>query len=109
MAWAIWEDSKRFDKKHGFQYDLTPQKIREIIKVPCVYCGETEIRMTLDRKDNALGHTEDNVVPACIRCNTARRDMPLEAWLVVSKGMREAREEGLFGSWTGAVWQKMRG
>jgi hypothetical protein len=57
--------------------------------------------MTLDRIDNDKGHTEDNVVPACIRCNYTRRSMPYEAWLVVAKGMREARERGLFGEWTG--------
>jgi len=59
--------------------------------------------MTLDRIDNDKGHTQDNVVPACIRCNYARRSMPYEAWLVVAKGMREAREQGLFGDWTGRV------
>jgi len=59
--------------------------------------------MTLDRIDDAKGHTADNVVPACIRCNYARRDMPYKAWLVVAKAMRKARALGLFGNWTGAV------
>jgi hypothetical protein len=57
--------------------------------------------MTLDRKDNSKGHTQDNVNAACIRCNYARRDMPYGAWLFIVKGMREARMSGAFGTWTG--------
>jgi len=55
--------------------------------------------MTLDRKDNDVGHVKDNVVPACVRCNYTRGDMPFDAWLVVAAGMRQAREKGLFGDW----------
>jgi hypothetical protein len=56
---------------------------------------------TLDRIDNSKGHTRDNVVPACIRCNYARRNMPYEAWLCLTDGMKRARELGLFKEWTG--------
>jgi hypothetical protein len=57
--------------------------------------------MTLDRKDNDRGHTQDNVVPACIRCNYIRRHTPYEAWLCMVPGVRRARKEGFFGDWTG--------
>jgi len=82
---------------------LTKGFIAEQVAKGCLYCGESEIRMTLDRICNEKGHTQDNVMPACIRCNYTRRDMPHEAWLVVAKGMREAREAGLFNGWTGRV------
>lgn len=59
--------------------------------------------MTLDRIDNDKGHTQDNVVPACIRCNYVRKNMPYEAWIVVAEGMRKAREAGLFEGWSGRV------
>jgi len=57
--------------------------------------------MTLDRIDNLKGHSFDNVVPACIRCNYARRNMSYEAWLCLTEGMRRARELDLFKGWTG--------
>lgn len=71
----------------------------------CFYCGETLLRMSLDRVDNSKGHTMDNVIPACVRCNYIRKDMPYDAWIVVAVGMRQAREQGLFGGWGGCVFQ----
>lgn len=83
--------------------DLSHEFVLEQFEKSCTYCGATqdEIRLTLDRVDNSLGHLKTNVVPACRRCNFIRRDMPFEAWLVVAKGMRKAREKGLFGDWKG--------
>ena len=101
VARWILEDSRRWDRKHGFVCDLDKGWIDQRIANGCAYCGETALRMTLDRMDNAKGHTRDNVVPACIRCNYARRSMPYAAWLCLCKGVREAREQGLFGAWTG--------
>jgi len=100
---AIKTDSRASDRKAGRDNDLTREFIAAEISKGCTYCGETEIRMTLDRINNDRGHTQDNVVPACIRCNYTRKNMPYEAWLVVAKGMREAREAGLFNGWTGRV------
>lgn len=97
----IYEDSRRSDKKAGLENDLDREFIRESIKDGCSYCGETELRMTLDRIDNAVGHLRANVVPACIRCNYTRKNMPYEAWLILGPAMRTARVAGLFGEWTG--------
>ncbi len=55
--------------------------------------------MTLDRKDNTLGHVMSNVVPSCYRCNMFRRDMPYEAWLIMAITMREVADRGLLGDW----------
>jgi len=97
----ISQDSKGSDRKRGLENDLTREFIREQIKDGCCYCGGTDIRMTLDRIDNERGHTQDNVVPACIRCNYTRGNMPHEAWLILAPSMRDARLGGLFGDWTG--------
>lgn len=101
----ILEDARAGDKKRGLDFDLDKQFISEMIANPCCYCGETKLRMTLDRVDNSRGHVQDNVVPACIRCNYVRRHMPYAAWLVVAEGMRKAAAAGLFGEWTGAARQ----
>lgn len=99
----IFWDSRNSDRKSGLQNDLTRDFIRELITKGCSYCGETRSRMTLDRIDNSIGHVQNNVVPCCIRCNYIRRDMPASAWGVISSSVREARERGLFGDWTGRV------
>jgi hypothetical protein len=99
----IVEDTRATDRRHDYANDLTRELVESLIADGCAYCGETALRMTLDRIDNARGHTHDNVVPACIRCNYTRKDMPYAAWLVVAAGMRQAREANLFGPWTGRV------
>lgn len=103
VALAIYQDSRRSDRKRGLVNDLDLETIQRLIEQSCTYCGETEIRMTLDRIDNSIGHTKDNVKQACERCNYARRNMPYAAWLIVAVAMRKARLCGLFGEWTGAV------
>lgn len=94
--------SRNNDKKKGRQNDLNRGFIKEMISKGCSYCGHNGGRMTLDRIDNSIGHLKTNVVPACIRCNYVRRDMPYEAWIIIAPSMRKARELGLFGSWDGS-------
>lgn len=99
-AWALLGDAKRSDrrrKREGF--DLTRATVAELLAEGCRYCGDHKTMMTLDRIDNDLAHSLSNVVPACIRCNYLRRDMPYEAWLVIAPSVRAAREAGLFGDW----------
>jgi hypothetical protein len=97
----ILEDSRRSDKKKGLSNNLTREFIDLEISKGCSYCGEASIRMTLDRIDNTVGHLQSNVVPACIRCNLTRGNMPYKAWLFLVDSMRHAREAGAFDNWTG--------
>lgn len=97
---AILQDCRASDKKKNLSgNDLTRQYIVSAIAVGCTYCGDTSIRMTLDRLDNDRAHTQDNVVPACIRCNYIRGSMPHAAWALLVPSVKEARELGLFGEW----------
>ena len=61
------------DKERGFFNDITIEFLRGKIRDGCFYCGDT-VKVGLDRIDNKLGHTTDNVVPCCYACNTARMD-----------------------------------
>lgn len=101
VARFILRDARRSDRLRGRTYNLTKGLIETLIAGGCHFCGETGQRMTLDRIDNAKGHTTENVVAACIFRNYARRDMPYEAWLCLVEGMRREGESGLFGDWTG--------
>jgi len=96
----IVSGSKRSDKLHGrIGFDLTVDFVRELISKGCKYCGDTNLQMSVDRIDNNLAHTKENVNPACIRCNYVRGSMPYGAWLLLVPEVRRAREEGLFGDW----------
>jgi len=98
-SWIV-KDSKKSDKRSGLENNLTVEEVNRIISNSCSYCGEDKLKITLDRKDNSIGHTINNVVPCCIRCNMIRRNMPYAAWTHIARAVREAREMSLFGNWT---------
>lgn len=99
IAHWICEDSKKSARKRGLEFDLEEAIIAKFIVNGCVYCGEKNLRITLDRIDNAKGYKMDNIKPACIRCNYARGNMPYSAWKYLITGMRKARLAGAFGDW----------
>lgn len=102
----ILMDSRGSDRKRGLTNDLNLAFVEEMISHPCTYCGETEMRMTLDRIDNTIGHTMKNVKTSCYRCNVTRKDMPFAAWLFVAEGMRSARKANAFGEWATKPFSK---
>jgi hypothetical protein len=90
------------DKRKGRENDLDLKFVKELTKGSiCAYCGETTLRITLDRINNELGHIKTNVIAACIRCNGIRCNMPFEAWKFIIPKIRAARIKGLFGDWQG--------
>lgn len=99
-------DARRFDKRKGFVCSLSIENASKLLDNECQFCGENGLQMTLDRIDNNIGHSDENVIPACIRCNLLRRDMPFVAWNFLAPKIREARELGLFGNWTGQIHKK---
>ena len=66
---------KSRDLKHGYDPpDFTVNDLLMRLAVSkCVYCGSTN-NLGLDRIDNSKGHTKDNTIVACQRCNTTRMD-----------------------------------
>lgn len=109
MSTRILRNCRNTDRTKGWKNNLTQEWIENNLPEACVYCGETNLAMSLDRIDNNLPHNIENVVPCCIRCNLTRKAMPYEAWLVVAEGMRKARELGLFGSYNGGSNAKYAG
>lgn len=104
VARFVLQDCRKSDRKKGRENDLTLDFVRVQLDGACLYCGDTSVRMSLDRIDNSKGHTLLNVNRACIRCNYARGNMPYEAWLCLIPGLHEARLKGLFGKWLGRTW-----
>lgn len=69
-------------KKHSFA--LSREELRQLVTASCHYCGQPPSRVQkgnghgdfiyngIDRVDNNKGYTEDNVVPCCWECNSAK-------------------------------------
>lgn len=96
-------DSRWTDKKAGRKNDLDYEFVAALFSSGCSYCGAMKLKLSLDRKNNSIGHLKSNVVAACLRCNLLRREMPYRAWLALVPAIRSVERRGLFASWNG-VW-----
>lgn len=81
-------------KARGYEVSLTPEQIVGLMSQPCRYCGTMNSNLSshpeyhgtfayngIDRVDNSLGYTIDNVVPCCKHCNIAKRDRTTDQFL----------------------------
>jgi hypothetical protein len=98
---TILNNCRKHDKAVGLESTITRELIRELISKPCEYCNQFDGKMSIDRKNNNIGHTVENIVPCCLRCNAMKRDMPWEAWQFLVPQIKKAAELGLFGDWVG--------
>ena len=82
---------KRNARLRNISWSLSKDEVHRLIFQACYYCGITGGNITktynksrylanngIDRKDNTLPYTIDNVVPCCKRCNQAKNDMSFE-------------------------------
>lgn len=80
------------NRNHEFDIELT--SFRKKILEPCYYCGELPSREYhhpktsgsflyngLDRVNNDLGYTEENVVTCCFLCNSMKKAMSQKDFL----------------------------
>lgn len=67
---------RQMDELKGVETDLTPEWVIEnIFKSKCYYCEEADwTKLGTDRIDNTKGHTMDNCICACGKCNVERGD-----------------------------------
>src|SRR5262249_46953177 len=87
-------------RNRGHAWGLTGEDFDRLTSQDCFYCGQPPSRVQrplrgsyeggdfvyngIDRVDNKLGYTLENVVPCCKTCNYAKRDMPHDefmAWI----------------------------
>lgn len=92
---------KAMDKQKGLsgETDLTDEYVLDLYKGPCSYCRSSSLAMTLDRIDNNKGHTKENCIPCCRRCNFFKKDIPHAAWELLIPALKEIESKGLFGDW----------
>lgn len=66
--------------------------IENIFKKECTYC-QSKINIGCDRIDNLKGHTKDNVLPACVTCNTARgNNFSVEEMKLIGKTIKVIKD-----------------
>lgn len=70
--------------------DLTTAEVLEMISMPCVHCGTTDLPIGLDRIDNSKPHIKGNVAPSCAPCNFARGDrFTFDEMQIIGKVIRQ--------------------
>lgn len=71
------------DPHRTFNVGNTSQKKRKVSHIQ-VEVGDFTYN-GIDRIDSSKGHTFDNIVPCCYRCNQAKNDMPVNEFLDLVK------------------------
>lgn len=71
---------KHCAKKRNLVFELLIEEFADIIRNPCIYCGETD-KIGIDRIDNNLGYTLSNSKPCCKLCNYMKRTNSVDEFL----------------------------
>jgi hypothetical protein len=62
-------------KARNYPVEINLEEFTEIVSKPCVYCGEDNKRIGIDRIDNSKGYTLENSAPCCFICNMMKKTM----------------------------------
>lgn len=65
----------------GIPFNLTNKQFLKFWQMPCHYCGSEIEKIGLDRVDNAIGYTLDNVVSCCEICNRMKLALNVDKFL----------------------------
>lgn len=88
---------KKETKRRNLNLDLTIEQYQQIVLNSCFYDSSHLLPIYgtgLDRIDNNLGYTLDNVVPCCYNCNRIRNDsMSHEEMIEVANLLKRLRSE----------------
>ena len=68
---------------------LTEEEYLRLVAQPCVFCSARE-KIGVDRVRNSESYTRENAAPCCGRCNMAKRDMDLRAFVSWARDVAKA-------------------
>ena len=92
---SFFSDYRSRAKQRGLFFDLSESEFRDLTSSSCYYCGINPKRSQsrwnrkkraidyycyngLDRVDNNVGYTPENVLSCCTECNMMKRTMSIE-------------------------------
>ena len=91
---------KKRAKKHGYEFSLSEDEVKELMSSPCEYCGEepSNKRISIanngdfeyngiDRVDSSKGYVKSNVVSSCGRCNYGKHTASKDEFLSCIKAI----------------------
>ena len=93
-------------RKRKYSFNLTKSQFISLISMRCYYCneepsnsireGQKELFLYsgIDRKDNAVGYSEDNCVPCCAVCNKMKMNLSITEFLKQIKKIMTNKFEG---------------
>lgn len=98
----VFAKYRRQAKARGYAWELSSEQFDELTCQDCHYCGLPPSNTThrrqdpftysgIDRKNNDVGYTTDNVVPCCKTCNFLKRQTPYEEFVAYLNRVVEFR------------------
>ena len=66
---------KRGALSRGYIFELSEEEFSCFWNSNCTYCGDTIEGIGLDRKENTIGYTLENVVACCTTCNMMKHKL----------------------------------
>ena len=61
-------------KDRGLPFELSLEQFLSFVGKSCFYCRAETTGVGLDRIDNLLGYSMNNIVPCCRQCNVAKNN-----------------------------------
>lgn len=89
------------DKKHGRETISVTEGRKLLENGICYYCSNDNLReLGFDRIDNNKGHSIDNILVCCEKCNNILGDLPQQAKEIMKQSLAQIHKEGVLKSWT---------
>lgn len=95
---------KRNATLRGLKWNLTVEQFDELVTSNCHYCGAeptarhlhnaTRTYNGIDRVDNSLDYTPQNVVPCCTQCNRAKGTLTAQEFIEWALSIRKEWNDG---------------
>lgn len=67
--------------RRGYSFDITLEQFAVLYNGTCSYCGSDVGGAGIDRVDNTIGYTMDNIVVCCEKCNRLKMALDFEDWV----------------------------